>query len=210
MATPTWRVSNNIGIALSGGYLYAPRGSSRNATVGAAIVYHLSPGRTATVSGVAAKELSLNGHRIHLFQQTEFNVKVGGKDEGAIKMLSVQFDNVVRDNIYVPIQGSIAYNSYRGYPGYGELLAGIGVQNKYSSNDSLQTFAQLLIGTNVHGLIAKPSVGLNVGLSDRLAIYGQVASTVSLHRLGLAPKRNKFNSTSVSLGLSYRFSLPGQ
>ena len=203
-----YRLSNNIGLSLSSGYLYAPRGSSRNLTLGASLVYHASPDGGSPLGDQAAKEVAYRGHRFHIFLQTEFKVKVGDKDQGELKLLSVQVDNTVRDNIYIPIQGSIAYNSYLGYPGYGELLAGIGVQNKYSPNDSFQTFAQLLIGTNIHGIIVKPAVGVNFGLSDRLAIYGQVGSTLSLDNVGLYPKQYRFRSTSVGLGLSYRFSLP--
>jgi hypothetical protein len=121
--------------------------------------------------------------------------------------LTVQIDNTRRDDTYIPVQGSIAYGSYLGYPGYGELLAGIGVQSKYSADTPFQTFAQMLIGTNIHGIIVKPAVGANWGLSDRLAIYGQAGGTISLDKLGLYPKQYRFRSTSLGLGLSYRFSL---
>ena len=203
-----YRLSNSIGLLLSSGYLYAPRGSSRNLTLGASLVYHASPDGGSAHGDHAATEVAYRGHRFHIFSQTEFKVKVGDRDQGKVKLLSVQVDNTVSDNIYIPVQGSIAYNSYFGYPGYGEVLAGIGAQNKYTPNDSFQTFAQLLIGTNVHGIIVKPALGVNFGLSDRLAVYGQVGSTLSLDNVGLYPKQRRFRSTSVGLGLSYRFSLP--
>ena len=203
-----YRLSNSIGLLLSSGYLYAPRGSSRNLTLGASLVYHASPDGGSAHGDHAATEVAYRGHRFHIFSQTEFKVKVGDRDQGKVKLLSVQVDNTVSDNNYIPVQGSIAYNSYFGYPGYGEVLAGIGAQNKYTPNDSFQTFAQLLIGTNVHGIIVKPALGVNFGLSDRLAVYGQVGSTLSLDNVGLYPKQRRFRSTSVGLGLSYRFSLP--
>lgn len=202
-----YRLSNNFGLSLAGGYLYAPRGSSRNLTVGASLVYHLAPEGGRLSGDSALNTVAATGHRFHLFQQTELNVKVGDKDQGQIKLLSVQVDSGLDDNVYIPVQGSIAYTSYLGYPGYGEVLAGVGVQSKYVANKAFQTFAQLLVGTNVHGIIAKPAVGANLSLSDRLAIYGQVGGTVSLDRLGLYPKQYKSKSISVGLGLSYRFSL---
>ena len=36
-----YRVSDHVGLALSAGTLFAPRGTSRNVTVGAALNYHL-------------------------------------------------------------------------------------------------------------------------------------------------------------------------
>ena len=140
--------------------------------------------------------------------QTQYKVKVGDRRQSELKLLSIQVDTLGRDNIYIPVQGSIAYDNYLGYPGYGEVLAGVGLQSKYAASDPVQTFAQLLIGTNIHGIIVKPAVGVNVGLSDRLAVYGQLGSTVSLDNLGLYPKQYRFRSTSVGLGLSYRYSLP--
>ena len=201
-----YRVASNIGLSLSTGYLYAPHGSSRNLTLGASVAYHFSSdGRKGDL---ATKELEYRGHRFHTFLQTELKVKVGDKRQNELKLLSVQFDSVGSDNIYFPVQGSIAYDSYLGYPGYGEVLAGVGVQSKYSKNESFQTFAQMLVGTNIHGLIIKPAVGINFGLSDRMAIYGQVGNTLSLDSLGLYPKKYRFRSTSVGLGMSYRFSVP--
>jgi hypothetical protein len=203
-----YRLSNDFGLSVSGGYLYAPRGSSKNMTLGASLVYHPSSGGRVFSDDPAVKDDTYRGHRFHTFLQTEFKTKVGDRYQGELKMLSVQIDNIGRDNTYFPIQGSVAYDSYLGYPGYAEVLAGIGVQSKYTANDAFQTFAQVLVGTNIHGIIVKPAVGVNYGLSDGLAIYGQVGSTVSLDSLGLYPKQYKFRSTSVGLGLSYRFSLP--
>ena len=76
------------------------------------------------------------------------------------------------------------------------------------SDDSFQTFAQVLVGTNVDGLIVKPAVGVNVALSERFALYGQLGAISSLDKLGLAPKEKRLRALTVGLGLSYRFSLP--
>jgi hypothetical protein len=202
-----YRLNDQLGLALSGGYLHAPDGSSRNMTLGASLVYRPSSNGGASSGNPSATERDFNGHRIHAFLQTQYKVKVGDKRQSELKLLTVQIDNTRRDDTYIPVQGSIAYGSYLGYPGYGELLAGIGVQSKYSADTPFQTFAQMLIGTNIHGIIVKPAVGANWGLSDRLAIYGQAGGTISLDKLGLYPKQYRFRSTSLGLGLSYRFSL---
>ncbi len=203
-----YKLSKDFGVSVSSGYLYAPHGSSKNLTLGAALVYHAAPTVGSSFGDPATTENTYRGHRFHTFLQTQRNVKVGDKSQSELKLLSVQIDNIVRDNIYIPIQGSIAYDNYLGYPGYGEVLTGVGVQNKYYSGDLFQIFAQLLVGTNIHGIILKPALGVNLGLSDRFAVYGQVGNTLSLDNLGVYPKQYRFRSTSVGLGLSYRFSLP--
>lgn len=197
-----YRLSDNVGLALSAGYLFAPRASSRNVTVGAALDFHLGGHGTA-----APREDS--GYRIDIFPQSELHPKIGDRTQGVIRLLTTQVDAVVAPNVYVPIQASIATTRYLGYPGYGEVLTGLGLQTTYSADQPVQGFAQMVAGINVHGLIVKPAVGLNVTLSDRLAVYAQVGKTLSVNGVHVYPERYRFNATNVGLGLSYRFSLPG-
>jgi len=197
-------LNNNLGLSLSGGYLVAPKGSSKNVTLGAAINYHLSPEEKGLGE---ATDPVFRGFRFNLFQQTEFNVRVGSKKHGNVNLLSTQFDYIVNDYWYVPTQGSIAYNQFLGYAGYGEILTGLGIQSKFSTTNSFQNFFQILIGANVHGIILKPSVGFNYGFSDHLALYGQLARTISLNKIKLYPDNLRFSSYSTGLGLTYRFSL---
>ena len=193
----------NFGLSLSAGYLAAPKGSSKNYTVGAALNYHLHAGEGGYGANGAGAKSFLRGYRVNLFQQTEFNLKFKGIERSNVNLLTLQVDNIVNDHFYVPVQVGVAYNDYLGYPGYGELLAGVGVQNKYTEGNRFQFFGQLLVGTNVHGPVLKTGVGMNVGLSDRLALYGVAGQT-----LGPA-KDKKFRSDYLGLGLSYRFSVPG-
>ena len=191
----------NFGLSLSAGYLFAPRGSSKNYTYGASLNYHIYSGDGASDANNEGDSIFFRGYRINLFQQTEFNVKDKGIYRSKINLLSVQLDNVVNDNIYIPFQISVAYNAYLGYPGYGELLAGVGVQNKYGRGDRMQYFGQFLVGTNSHGLIFKTGIGLNFSFDDRLAVYGLVGQT-------FATDKEKFRSDYVGFGMTYRFSVP--
>jgi len=200
-----YMASRNLGLALSVGYMSAPSGSSRNYTYGAALNYH--PRGGAGGSGASAvADGTYSGYRFHLFQQTGLNVRYKDIDRSNIKLLSMQGDKIVSDNVYIPVQVSVAYNAYLGYPGYGELLAGVGVQNKYDKGDRVQVFGQLLVGTNVHGAILKTGIGLNVGLSDRLAIHGLTGQTFA----GVGSNSGKFRSDHVGVGLTYRFSMPSR
>jgi hypothetical protein len=138
-----------------------------------------------------------------VLQQTAFNVRDRDVTGGRINMLSAQLDAIVSDHVYIPIQGAVAYEAYRDYPGYGELVAGVGIQSQYDKGDRLQFFGQLLGGTNAHGPIVKAGIGMNLGLSDRLAIYASAGKTVA------APSnKTDFRSDNVGLGMTYRFSMP--
>jgi hypothetical protein len=202
-----YRLSDELGLLLSGGYLFAPKGSSKNWTVGAALSYAL-PSFGGRPRAGTPTESTFSGYRLHVFQQTEARVSIGGRDEADIRMLSVQFDRPLDDRLYLPVRLSGAYNSYLTYPGYGELTAGLGVQTRSGPQDRLQGFAQVLVGTNVHGLIVKPSVGLNLAVSDRLALYAQVGATRSLDGVARYPDRYRMRTLTAGLGVSYRWSLP--
>lgn len=190
-----YMLDKNLGLALTAGYLFAPKGSSKNATFGAALNYHLGAGEGGSTGG------TYRGYRFHLFQQTEFDVAFKGIDRSQLKLLSMQADSLVSDHVYLPLQGAVATNAYLGYPGYGELLAGVGVQNRHGQDTPLQVYAQLLVGTNVHGPIAKYGVGLNYGLSDRLALYATAGQTFGLDK-------DRFRASQVGVGVTYRFSRP--
>ncbi|ATX81112.1 hypothetical protein Ga0123462_0236 [Mariprofundus ferrinatatus] len=199
-------LNNNYGLSLSSGYLFAPKGSSNNFTLGAAINFHLSNKGSGNRSPDAKQNLLYSGIRIHVFQQTEFGVRIGNIRHPDLKMLSTQFDYLLNENWYIPTQVSFAYNSYFGTPGYGEALTGLGIQTGYSTTNSLQGFFQVLIGASAEGVVLKPSVGLNYELSDHYALYGQLAKTISLEKINLYPDRKRFRASSVGIGLTYRFS----
>lgn len=190
----------NLGVALSAGYLFAPTGSSKNFTLGAALNYHIHSG-DAGHGATDAGKIIYRGYRLNLFQQTEFNVSYKDKVRSNINLLTLQGDGMINEYLYLPIQVAVAYNDYLGYPGYGELLVGIGVQNKHNKGSRFQVFGQLLVGTNVHGPILKYGLGMNYGLSDRMAIYCLAGQTIAVNK-------DKFKSDYTGLGVTYRFSMP--
>jgi len=200
-------LNDNIGVALSGGYLYAPTGTSKNYTTGIALNYHLSHEKTKNYASSTTKSLRYKGFRFSIFPQTEFNVELNEEKYHDINMMTIQFDNLINDNFYFATQASIAYNDYQGYPGYGEALFGIGLQNKYLKSNKFQNFFQLLLGTNIHGIIFKPSIATNYSLSDRYALYAQFGYTMSVDNEHLYRQSQSMRAYNLGLGVTYRFSL---
>ena len=210
-----YAITKDLGLALTAGYLFAPNGSSKNYTVGAALNYHLQSQRrgagagavagagTGAAASAARDGAVFRGYRLSLLQQTETSLSVRGLGRSNLNMLSAQLDIMVSDHVYIPLRAGVAYNAYLGYPGYGEMLVGVGLQNRYDRGDRFQFFGQLLGGTNVHGLILKPGIGLNYTLSDQLAIHASTGKTMAT-----SSDNGNFRSTYLGLGLTYRFSVP--
>ncbi|HET8716060.1 MAG TPA: hypothetical protein VFM16_09565, partial [Holophagaceae bacterium] len=121
--------------------------------------------------------------------------------------LTAQYDSVFSGHWYLPLQLGVAF---RGYPGYGEILAGAGVQTADRPGASLQAFAQLLVGANLFGFIMKPEVGVLWGVGPHVAVRLSAGRTLSLDAARSAeyPDSHRFRATTLGLGMSYRFSLP--
>ena len=202
-------LNNSLGLSLSSGYLVAPKGSYKNYTLGAGLNYHLSTEEQNRDGFSSAQNLVFRGFRFNVFQQTQFDVRVGNNKHPDINMLSVQIDYLLNDHWYIPTQASVAYNDFIGYPGYGEILIGLGIQTKFSETNRFQNFFQILMGTNVNNILLKPAIGFNYGLSDHLALYGQFSRTISLNKYTQHPYDVRLSSYSAGLGLTYRFSLLG-
>jgi hypothetical protein len=78
-----YRLTDNLGVALTGGYMFAPRaprGTSRNGRLGAAFTYHLSPDRLHPRDGGAPGDTLLQGCRYSGFQQSELKAQVGHRN----------------------------------------------------------------------------------------------------------------------------------
>lgn len=192
-----YAITRDWGVSLSAGYLVAPEGSSKNVSYGLALTRHLRAGKDG--DGTPRYQ----AFRVGLFQQTESGVRYLGVDRGRLNLVGVQADAIVDGRWYVPLQASVAYNTYLGYAGYGELLAGLGVQTSTRQGERLQGFAELMGGTNVHGLAVKAGVGLRWGLGERTAL--RVAAG---HIQARSASGNRFVADSLMIGVDYKFSTP--
>jgi hypothetical protein len=190
-------VTRDVGLSLSAGTLVAPKGSSRNLTWGLALTQHIGGREPAGLP-------TYQGYRVSLLQQTETSVRYHDLERGGVQLMGLQFDLPLDDHWYLPVQASVAYTDYLGYPGYGEVLTGVGLQSRAGPDTRWQVFGQLMAGANVHGKAGKASAGLRYLLSDRLAAH---LSAGRIEARGSAGQR--FSANSWGLGLDYGFSVPG-
>lgn len=196
-------LNQKLSLSLTSGYLFAPNGTFQAYSLGLSLNYRLFTGGDMIHQIDAEHPWIFKGFRVNLFGQTEFDVTHNDKHISNLNMLSIQLDSFVHTHWFFPVQVSFAYNDIYGYPGYGEALAGFGLQTKYSPEKRLQYFFAALMGTD-GGFIVKPEIGANYSLSDHFAIYAMLGKTISFS------KQHQVDSNSVGVGLTYRFSLPDQ
>ncbi len=200
-----YALTKDLGLALSAGYLVAPKGSSKNLSFGVALTHHIRVADAPSLGSGTGGLPTYQAFRVSLFQQVDTGVRFRGIDRGRLQMIGLQADAIINDRWYIPLQGSVAYSTYLGYPGYGEVLAGIGVQSRTSPGDRLQVFGQLMAGTNIHGLAVKASAGLRYGLSDSTSLHLTAGRIEARSAAG-----NRFIANSLGVGLDYRFSIPAR
>lgn len=196
-----YALTRNLGLAVTAGYLAAPKGSSRNPTYGLTLTRHLRSGQ----GDEAASPASYEGMRITLLHQTDARLRYRDVERPALHMLGLQIDMPVSDRWYLPLQASAAYTSYLGYPGYAEIFAGLGVQTHVAAGERWQAFGQVMAGANVHGKGGKATAGLRYILDDRLAV------SLSGGRIeARSGSGGHYSANNWVVGLDYRFSVPAR
>lgn len=194
-----YALSRDLGLAFSLGYMAAPKGSSRNQTYGLSLVKHLRSGG----EGAGQSPARYQGLRLSVFQQSATQLRYRDIERPTLQMISLQLDVPLSERFYLPLQASGAYNAYLGYPGYAEILGGLGVQTLARGDERWQGFAQLLAGANVHGKTAKASLGLRYIIDERFSLNASIGHTEARGRTG-----GQFKANNLGLGFDYRFAIP--
>lgn len=193
-------LTKTLGLSLSAGYLVAPKGSSKNQTFGVALTHHIRSGSTNRSDGDT--RATFQAFRFGVYQQTQFNIRYRDLVGDTLQSVGLQGDAILNDRWYIPLQAAVGYTAYFGYPGYGEVLTGLGVQTLAGPADRVQFFGQLMAGANVHGPAVKASAGLRYVFNEQLALQAEAGRTAARSSSG-----GRFNADGLSLGLVYRFSV---
>jgi hypothetical protein len=197
-----YALTPSLGLSASVGYLTAPKGSSRNQTYALALTQHFDAGRGKSASG-ANDAVLWHGLRLSSFHQTQFNVRYRGANRPSLQMLGAQVDKQLLGPWYLAAQAAVAYTKYLGFPGYGEIMFGVGLQTETKPDRRLQFFSQLMAGANVNGPGVKVSGGGRYLFNDRLAFQLAMGQTVTRGSAG-----QRFSAQSFGIGIDYRFAVP--
>ena len=200
-----WALTKNLGLSVSAGYLAAPKGSSKNQTFGVALTHLIRSGSAHRAAGDAAYAsggATFQAFRFGVYQQTQFNIRYRALVADTLQSVGLQGDAILNERWYIPLQAAVGYTAYFGYPGYGEVLGGLGVQTLAGPADRVQFFGQVMAGANVHGPAVKASAGLRYVLNEQLALQAEAGRTAARSSSG-----GRFNADGIGLGLVYRFSV---
>lgn len=208
--------SNGVGTFFSAGYMIAPKGTSRNWSIGAGVQYHFPSAKQVLDNQDPDTGVALRGLRISAFDRKSFGVVYNGTKLHDLNLVGGQFDYNLTKHWYFAVQVAAATNDFKGYAGYVEGLAGVGYQMDLFGSDRLQGYAQVLYGLNDVGITAQhdvgaliyPSFGVNYNLTDRYSIYTQFGKTISTGQYIKRGFTNAYESYSVGVGVSFRFGVP--
>lgn len=192
LVRPSW------GLSLTAGYVLALDGTARNLTFGLGLNRHFNA-RTRESGTFSSQGGRFEGYHFSISNETALNLSFDGQPLASLNMISIQLDKNLSQSLYLPIRASISYQSYRGYPGYGEVSAGLGLQSRYAPEKPMQIFAEFHLGANVQGGIAKGVLGLAYSLREGLALRATMGQTLG---------QSHFRATNFSFGITSRFSLP--
>jgi len=210
-----YMLNDTIGAQVSAGYFWAPTGTSRNWTLSAGLAYHMSRGQQDDREW-QNDEYTLHGVRLNVFGRATSPIFYNGRTTEGIAMVAVQADYMLSDHWFASAQIAAAATDFRGFAGYAEGFFGLGWQSRNFGNGRFQAFAQMMYGLNDVGVSGRhavgpmiyPSLGLNYHLNDRLSLYGQIGAAYAIGHLMSPTITNRFENTSVGLGVTYRFALP--
>ena len=201
-----------LGVSFNNGYLMAPRGTAKMISFGIGFNYH--PYGVSNYEDVSDSSFSYRGYHFMIGHQRNYDVMYkdlsGNESEiSDLDILNVKMDYFFNDHLFLPFQLNMAVNDILDYPGYGEVLSGIGL--KSDVHYRFQCFSQVLVGANPFGLIFKPELGFHYYLTDDLSLSAQVGQLIALDSV-LDTSENLFttktlNASTVGMGMTYHFSL---
>lgn len=198
-----WPFTRSFSGRLSGGYLWAPQGQLKAATVTAEILYHLDLATAATHAATHCY-YETQGWRLQLFNQTYAHPQhVTEHTRSPDNLIAIQIDQLFTPHFFFSYQAASAYSGVHA-GGYATGMIGPGVQTSAFLNHHLQLFGEILVGAGGGGDLAlgggaliEPVAGLHYALSDAWGLQASIADVKALH--------NQLNTPVLNIGITLRF-----
>ncbi len=200
-----WPLTTTLSGRLSGGYLWAPDGQLKAATVTGEILYHLDlvkPTESATTNLV--NTFWLQPWRIQLFNQTYLRPqRAAVSTRSPDNLIVLQLDQLWTEHFFFTYQAASAYSGYHA-GGYATGMIGPGLQTSPFFRQHMQLFGEVLVGAGGGGGLAlgggaliEPVLGLHYALTNAFGLQASVSQVKALH--------NNLNTPVVNLGFTVRF-----
>lgn len=193
-------------LRVSSGYLAAPGGQLRVVPLTAQIIGHLdvvsateAPSSDVLLPNIFSRE----GWRFHLFNQTYTHPqRTFDNTTTPIQLLGIQIDQRFTPWFFLSYQATGAYHGYHA-GGYASGMIGPGIEWPRGPDQSLQPFAEMLIGAGgggglalSGGAIIEPVIGLRYALSEAFDAHVSAGELWALN--------NQLNTPVVNVGLTLK------
>jgi len=199
-----WPMTKHFSGRLSSGYLWAPQGQLKAATLTAEVFYHLDMGTGSSTPADFVSNYSVQNWRIQLLNQTYLAPqRTFTATTPSINLIAVQVDQLFTPYFFFSYQAASAYNGLHA-GGYATGMIGPGIQTSTLLGHRVQPFAELLVGAGGGGGLAlsggsliEPVVGLRYLFTPSVGVQASVGQVKAL--------QNNLNTSVINLGLTINF-----
>ncbi len=196
------KLFDNIYASINKGYLMSPDAHFSSSTLGFGLKYYIDKDGTSS-KGNDFSIGKFKGLEAIIKQDLYFNASRDTGINENMHQISLQINFFL--NKYVYASGQTSFANFGDAGAYAEGIVGLGIQSNSFFNNTTSVFAQLLGGaaggggiSTGQGLIAKPSIGVNYKLGNKLNLRGG---------LGYVKARGgSLSSTYLNFGINYNFS----
>lgn len=196
------KLFDTIYLSINKGFLMSPDSHFISSTLGFGLKYYMDKDGIQTSNKKHSKG-KLKGFETILKQDWYVNANRNGGFEQDMHQISLQLNIFL--NKYVYGAGQTSFANFGDAGAYAEGIVGLGIQSNPIFNKNVSVFAQVLGGaaggggiSTGEGLIVKPSLGLNIELTNTLNIRGGMGYVKA--------KGGNLSSIFGHFGLSYNLS----
>lgn len=200
-------LTSDFGARVSGGYLWAPKGTMRAYTATGELIYHLdflTPDEQ--VHHNLPFDYRIQQWRFNLFNQIYLHPqRTYNNVNSSIDMVVFQVDQLFTKNFFFSYQAASAYKGYQA-GGYATGMIGPGLQTNSFGSNHFQIFSELLIGAGGGGGLAisggaliEPLIGAHLALTRTLGAQVSYGYLKSL--------QNNLKTPVVNVGLTVRLGM---
>lgn len=201
-------LTRKIATRVMGGYLWAPQGHFKVATMTGEIIYHLNVATSGATPGTDMFSLpySVRGWRVQLLNQTYIHPqRATNVSSSRVNLFALQFDQMFTPSFFMTYQAASAYQGDH-IGGYASGMIGSGLQLPTKPNRPWQPFAEILVGAGgggglslKGGALIEPVVGLRYEVTPCVGVQASYGQLKALNA-GLS-------TPVISVGLSLQFGI---
>jgi len=197
------KLFDNFYASINKGFLMSPDAHFISSTFGIGLKYYVDKDGILSHNKEFSKA-KFKGLQTIIKQDWYVNASRNGNFEQDMHQISLQINVFL--NKYIYAAGQTSFANFGDAGAYAEGIVGLGVQSNSFFNNSLSMYGQLLGGaaggggiSTGEGLIVKPSVGLNLKVTNNLNLRGGIGYVKA--------RGGQLSSVFANFGINYNISI---